>query len=292
MRKGLENIETKTASTDSTTLLADPHERNVALSNSLIDLAARIDAEHDAFVVSMQKALAYAIAAGELLMEAKAKLKHGQWLPWISEHCSVPERTCQHYMRLASHARELEAKSASVADLTVTEAVALLAPPATEQGSWEWAEKHATGPIDDFDLENDHCEGTLMNKILYHAGASVNARMFWSLREHHDDALILCPIEELEEVLERLLDVMPQRKRLILPVSISKTPELDAAVIIRLVTQSLFVIFWDEAVERKELRNSEKFYKKQQQVADELNKQLHDPAYLEQYKQSKMRKAA
>jgi Protein of unknown function (DUF3102) len=98
-------------------------------SNYLAHLAGRIQAEHEAALLSMKRGLQHAIAAGKLLIEAKAQVKHGQWLPWLREHCpaSLPERTASLYMRLARHASELEAKSATVADLTVRRAVELLA---------------------------------------------------------------------------------------------------------------------------------------------------------------------
>lgn len=98
-------------------------------SNSLTDLAARIKIEHEASLLSMKRGLEHAIAAGNLLIEAKAQLKHGQWLPWLREVCqSLPERTASLYMRLARNLPELE-KSATVADLTVRGALAALTPP-------------------------------------------------------------------------------------------------------------------------------------------------------------------
>jgi len=42
------------------------------LSNSLADLAARIRSEHEAHTVAMRRSLEHAMAAGELLIEAKA----------------------------------------------------------------------------------------------------------------------------------------------------------------------------------------------------------------------------
>jgi hypothetical protein len=69
-------------------------QADIAASNSLADLAARIRAEHEAVIIFMKKGLERAIRAGELLLEAKAQIgKHGQWLPWLREHCQVPERT-------------------------------------------------------------------------------------------------------------------------------------------------------------------------------------------------------
>jgi hypothetical protein len=101
---------------------------SIERSNSLTDLAARIKAEHDASTLAIKRGVEHAIRCGRLLIDAKEQIKHGQWLPWLRDHCGVNERTAQQYMRLARHAEELESKSASLADLTVEEAVALIAP--------------------------------------------------------------------------------------------------------------------------------------------------------------------
>jgi hypothetical protein len=48
-------------------------------SNSLADLAARLKAEHGAVISALARGLTHAMAAGDILLEAKAQLKHGQW---------------------------------------------------------------------------------------------------------------------------------------------------------------------------------------------------------------------
>ena len=50
-------------------------------SNSLPDLAARIKAEHEATDAALKSSVQHAIRAGELLLEAKVLVKHGEWLP-------------------------------------------------------------------------------------------------------------------------------------------------------------------------------------------------------------------
>jgi len=82
-------------------------------SNSLIDLAARIKAEHEACTAALRSGLKYAIAAGDLLIEAKSHLEHGAWLPWLKEYCAVSERTARLYMRLAANRDQIEAISAN-----------------------------------------------------------------------------------------------------------------------------------------------------------------------------------
>jgi Protein of unknown function (DUF3102) len=99
----------------------------LAASNSLTDLAARILAEHTAIHGLLSESIERAMAAGDLLIEAKALVKHGQWLPWLADHCKISERTAQLYMRVARNRAEIEAtKSATNADLNLSEAAALL----------------------------------------------------------------------------------------------------------------------------------------------------------------------
>jgi hypothetical protein len=95
-------------------------------SNILPDLAARIRAEHEAASGALKSSVGHAITAGELLIEAKALVKHGQWLPWLQNHCAISERTAQLYMRCARSRKEIEANTQCVADLTLNEAAALL----------------------------------------------------------------------------------------------------------------------------------------------------------------------
>ncbi len=98
-----------------------------ALSNSLTDLAARIRTEHEAVSVALKDSVRHAIAAGEALIEAKEQLKHGEWLPWLREHCTISERTAQLYMRCAKGRAVIEEQIRSgVADLSLNEAAAVL----------------------------------------------------------------------------------------------------------------------------------------------------------------------
>ena len=43
-----------------------------------------------------------AIEAGRKLIEAKALLRHGQWLPWLHKHVEMTERVAQYHMQLAA----------------------------------------------------------------------------------------------------------------------------------------------------------------------------------------------
>jgi hypothetical protein len=108
--------------------------RRLAGSNSLTDLAARIRAEHEAASAAFKDSVSHGIAAGEMLIEAKDQIAYGQWLPWLHEHCTIPERTAQLYMRLARKVPQL--KSATVADLTTRAAARLIAKPRKQEAHY------------------------------------------------------------------------------------------------------------------------------------------------------------
>jgi hypothetical protein len=82
-------------------------------SNRLPVLAAEIRRAHADVQEAARTAAEHAITAGHALLEAKELLKHGQWLPWLREHCALAERTAQLYMKIAKSGLE----SATVADL-------------------------------------------------------------------------------------------------------------------------------------------------------------------------------
>jgi hypothetical protein len=103
-------------------------QNDIASSNRLADLAAQIRVEHEAFTAAMKRGVQHAVTAGEMLIEAKARMKHGQWLPWLRDHCSMPGRTASLYMRMAAHRAELSDENGNVADLSLRGAIAMLAP--------------------------------------------------------------------------------------------------------------------------------------------------------------------
>jgi hypothetical protein len=103
---------------------------DLSRSNSLADLAARIRSEHEASSAALSRGVVHAIAAGQLLAEAKAQVPHGQWLPWLEENCAMSVRTAQLYMRIAKGKpalREAEIRN-DVAHLTMNDAAEMVAP--------------------------------------------------------------------------------------------------------------------------------------------------------------------
>jgi len=101
-----------------------PGQTRGAGDNSLADLAARISEAHRQAMRHAGEAMAQAIACGEMLLEAKAKVPHGQWLPWLRGNIAFGERSAQGYMRLAQRADRID-----IAGLSLRDALKRLAAP-------------------------------------------------------------------------------------------------------------------------------------------------------------------
>lgn len=69
------------------------------------------------------------LGIGQRLIEAKAMLQHGEWLPWLTEQVEFSERAAQRFMKLAKEWLNPTALS----DLGATKALALLALPPEER---------------------------------------------------------------------------------------------------------------------------------------------------------------
>jgi hypothetical protein len=114
---------------------------------TLHDLAQRIAAELDAVAAALCSALGHAIAAGEILIEAKAKVRHGQWLKWLAAH-KFPQRTATHYMALARDREKLCDENGNVLPISVNRALAML--------KWPY---YGSGGYHDFENEYEPYRG-------------------------------------------------------------------------------------------------------------------------------------
>ncbi|WP_298032161.1 DUF3102 domain-containing protein [uncultured Dysosmobacter sp.] len=83
------------------------------------------------------------IEIGRRLMEAKAQLSHGEWLPWLRDKVDFSERTATNFMRLA----KAYGNQQTIADLGASKALALLALPESERESFA-AEKHTVNGVE------------------------------------------------------------------------------------------------------------------------------------------------
>ena len=86
-------------------------------------IADKINAAHAECEKSLRKSVEHAIRAGELLLEAKRTVGHGDWTAWLAENVKFSDRLAQAYMRLARLPVE---KRNAVADLPLREALSAI----------------------------------------------------------------------------------------------------------------------------------------------------------------------
>jgi Protein of unknown function (DUF3102) len=60
--------------------------------------------------VALRRKTADILTVGSLLAEAKGKIPHGQWLPWLKKECSMSERTAQKCVEAADFAAEAKSQ--------------------------------------------------------------------------------------------------------------------------------------------------------------------------------------
>jgi hypothetical protein len=89
----------------------------------LSNLAQRIHAEHQAVIAAVRSHVEHAMVAGDLLVEAKRQVGHGQWAEWVKRHCEISDRTARYYMQLAENRAKVESIRQRVADLTLRQAI-------------------------------------------------------------------------------------------------------------------------------------------------------------------------
>jgi hypothetical protein len=84
-------------------------------NNRLTVLAGEICEAHSSCLWHATTSAQQAIEAGNRLIEAKALVKHGEWMPWLTANCRISDRTASRYMRIARSGM----KSDVVADLGI-----------------------------------------------------------------------------------------------------------------------------------------------------------------------------
>lgn len=66
-----------------------------------LTMEAEINAEHQLARESASSAVQHAIRCGQLLVEQKSRLEHGEFGEWIAEHCDFEQSTATRYMKAA-----------------------------------------------------------------------------------------------------------------------------------------------------------------------------------------------
>src|SRR5262249_40228434 len=73
------------------------------------DLAEKIKAAHSAVIVGMKDTVTKSMALGDILIAAKYRMPHGEFLPWVEQYCGVAKRTAQQCMKWANNRFKIEA---------------------------------------------------------------------------------------------------------------------------------------------------------------------------------------
>jgi hypothetical protein len=94
---------------------------DAAPARGLPALASEIRQEMGLVKQKVREAVSHAVRVGALLLEAKAQVRHGEWLPWLEENFPGTPQTARTYMRLAVNRAEIEGTT------SIREAVAHLA---------------------------------------------------------------------------------------------------------------------------------------------------------------------
>jgi|SRR5271169_5408403 len=89
-------------------------------TSELNELVAKINAAQAALAASSKTSLANAIALGEILNQAKGKVRHGEFGKLLKDNCHLHERTAQRYMVISKLA---DNKSDTMSVLTINEAL-------------------------------------------------------------------------------------------------------------------------------------------------------------------------
>ena len=118
----------------------------------------------------LAQALRHAIRAGELLVEAKSRVQHGEWGSWVEANFEGSTRTTQAYMKVAREIPNLdEVKAQRVALLSLREAMRELSTPKIERILGDWTDCR------DFDELNQKADAVARGEAWGDGEWSVNA---------------------------------------------------------------------------------------------------------------------
>jgi hypothetical protein len=74
-----------------------------SVDDDLGALAHQIKHHHQLAEKAGHEAMEHAHHAGKLLVQAKARVKHGEWLSWLQSNTQLQPRTAQRYMQFAKY---------------------------------------------------------------------------------------------------------------------------------------------------------------------------------------------
>jgi hypothetical protein len=95
-------------------------------ADQLAALAREINDEHHKYERAVGECLAHARRVGQLLIDAKARCKHGEWEAWVQANLTFGDRQARKYMRIARSWDRGQIGTGS-SDLSINAALKLLA---------------------------------------------------------------------------------------------------------------------------------------------------------------------
>ena len=100
--------------------------------NTIVSKADQINFIHAIAYSKAEEAMNLAREAGELLLEVKKSLKHGEFQEWVEANCSCSVRQAQRYMSVALN------KSVPIQELTLKNDTMSYLPPASTKSEGIW----------------------------------------------------------------------------------------------------------------------------------------------------------
>ncbi len=97
----------------------------VTIERGIKDREETIDKLRNLTACRANELLAEVLLQGQALIQAKASLNHGEWLPWLAIHFPKTPQVAQAYMRLANAKHDLHLNASG----SVRQALALLNEP-------------------------------------------------------------------------------------------------------------------------------------------------------------------
>lgn len=94
---------------------------NEIVSSDLVTLAEEIRNEHQACLSTMRQGVEHALKVGELLVQARELVKHGEWEEWVRTNCNFTSRHAWNYMQIAS--RGTAWKPEIISEMTLSNAL-------------------------------------------------------------------------------------------------------------------------------------------------------------------------
>jgi hypothetical protein len=158
---------------------------SAASSMKVPELAKAINDKIAQITSSLRTSVARAIETGELLIEVKKRVGHGNFEQWVAENCQLSPATARRWMELAEKRSEIEkqlaAKSLNLSDLNLSSARRLVAPSksSSDQSTQEGKKAKPKPPVSEQykTIENDliACLKELRDKAESYALSTIEA---------------------------------------------------------------------------------------------------------------------